>query len=74
MVNNCSMTVNYHGILTLEIIGFFTADYRGIFITLAPGARGSSPHIYSVTTSLGSQGKQGMSLLHRIADILVKCK
>ena len=23
-VNYCSMTVNYHGILTLEIIGFFT--------------------------------------------------
>jgi hypothetical protein len=25
MVNNCSTTVNYCGILTLEIIGFFTA-------------------------------------------------
>jgi hypothetical protein len=42
MVNNCSMTVNYHGILTLEIIGFlpeyFTmVNYHGIFITLAPG-------------------------------------
>jgi hypothetical protein len=30
MVNNCSMTVNYHSILTLEIIGFFTAEiYHG---------------------------------------------
>jgi hypothetical protein len=37
------MTVNYFGILTLEIIGFFTAviyHYRGIFITLGPGAAG----------------------------------
>jgi hypothetical protein len=25
MVNYCSMTVNYHSILTLEIIGFFPA-------------------------------------------------
>jgi hypothetical protein len=25
MVNYCSMTVNYLGILTLEIIGFLTA-------------------------------------------------
>ncbi len=39
MVNYCSMTVIYAGILTLEILGFFTAViYRSIFITLAPGA------------------------------------
>jgi hypothetical protein len=25
MVNDCSMTVNYRSILTLEMIGFFTA-------------------------------------------------
>ncbi len=42
MVNKCSMAVNYHGILTQEIIGFlprkFTmVNYHGIFITLAPG-------------------------------------
>jgi hypothetical protein len=42
MVNNCSMTVNYCSILTLEIIVFFTVViYHGklisIFITLAPG-------------------------------------
>jgi len=31
IVNNCSMTVNYCGILTLEIIGFFTTViYHGI--------------------------------------------
>jgi hypothetical protein len=44
-VNNCSMTVNYHGILTLEIIGFFTVViYHGKLlryfyniVTLAPG-------------------------------------
>jgi len=38
-VNYCSMTVKYRGILTIEIIGFFTmVNYCGIFITLAPGA------------------------------------
>jgi hypothetical protein len=46
-VNYYSMTVNYLGVLTLEIIGFFLpqkftmVNYRRIFITLAPG--GSSP-------------------------------
>ncbi len=33
MVNNCSMTVNYSGILTLEIIVFFTTViYHGKFL------------------------------------------
>jgi hypothetical protein len=33
-VHYCNMTVNYCGILTLEMIGFFTmVNYRGIFIT-----------------------------------------
>jgi hypothetical protein len=33
------MTVNHRSILTLEIKGFFITmvNYRGIFITLAPG-------------------------------------
>jgi hypothetical protein len=47
-VNYCSMTANYHGILTLEIIGFFTAviyhkNYRNRFITLGPGITFTTP-------------------------------
>jgi hypothetical protein len=41
-VNYCNMTVKYHDILTLEIIGFLTTviyheKLRNSFITLVPG-------------------------------------
>ncbi len=51
-VNNCSMTVNYRVILTLEIIGLFTkVIYLGklpqYFISYAPGVCEIVPDIFA---------------------------